>query len=270
MEGLLVLLGLYLSVVLVILPIITVAKLVNHTRMIDALGRRNRELEAEVGRLNALILANAKASGPTPAPLAPSGSPPGPVQPPTASRPLVEAVPARAVEPRPARSEPPPLAAPPIMAREAVSPPTPIAAQPRSNAAETVSEGPGRAFNWEQFIGAKLFAWLGGLALFLCVAFFVKYSFEHDLIPPQVRVALGFLLGVGLIVGGLMIAPQRYRVTAQTLVASGVVSLYAVTFACGSIYHFAFFGPIPSFLLMALVTGAAFLIAVRRDAQVVA
>lgn len=44
-------------------------------------------------------------------------------------------------------------------------------------------------------MGAKLFAWLGGLALFLGVAYFVKYSFEHDLIPNEVRVALGFLTG---------------------------------------------------------------------------
>ena len=86
------------------------------------------------------------------------------------------------------------------------------------------------AINWEQFMGAKLFAWLGGLALFLCVAFFVKYSFEHDLIPPQVRVALGFVLGAGLIVGGLKVSLEGYRITAQTLVASGVVSLYAVIF----------------------------------------
>ena len=36
--------------------------------------------------------------------------------------------------------------------------------------------------NWEQFLGVKLFAWLGGLALFLAAAFFLKYSFDHDLI----------------------------------------------------------------------------------------
>jgi uncharacterized membrane protein len=257
MEGLLVLLGLYLAVVLVVLPIITVAKLLSHTKMIDALGLRNQELEAEIGRLNALILTGTKASEPMPSALAPRIAVPV-AQPPAASRPPADALPARVAEPLPVRSEPPPLAAPPI------------AAQLRPQRAEAVAGLPRKAFNWEQFMGAKLFAWLGGLALFLCVAFFVKYSFEHDLIPPQVRVALGFLLGVGLIGGGLAIAPERYRVTAQTLVASGVVSLYAVTFACGSIYHFAFFGPVPSFLLMALVTVAAFLIAARRDAQVVA
>ncbi len=73
--------------------------------------------------------------------------------------------------------------------------------------------------NWEQFMGAKLFAWLGGLALFLGVAFFVKYSFDHDLIPPAVRVALGFVFGAGLVVGGLRIDRRRYRITAQTLIA---------------------------------------------------
>ena len=119
-------------------------------------------------------------------------------------------------------------------------------------------------------MGAKLFAWLGGFALFLGVAFLVKYSFEHDLIPPQVRVALGFLLGAGLIVGGLKVSLEKYRITAQTLVASGVVSLYAVTFACDSIYHFAFFGPVSTFLLMSLITATAFVLAVRLNAQVVA
>ena len=82
--------------------------------------------------------------------------------------------------------------------------------------------------------------------------------------------ALGFLLGAGLVVGGLRVSLEKYRVTAQTLVATGVVSLYAVTFSCDSIYHFAFFGPVPTFLLMALVTATAFMLAVRLDAQVVA
>src|SRR5574342_391559 len=64
--------------------------------------------------------------------------------------------------------------------------------------------------NWEQFMGVKLFAWLGGLGLFLGVGFFVKYSFERDLIPPEVRVALGFLVGVALLAAGVRLAGKRY------------------------------------------------------------
>jgi hypothetical protein len=124
--------------------------------------------------------------------------------------------------------------------------------------------------NWEQFMGAKLFAWIGGLALFLGVAFFVKYSFEHNLIPPELRVAIGFVIGISLLIGGLLLKRKENAVTAQTLCATGVLVLYAVTFACRSYYHFAFFGLIPTFLLMTLITAVAFLLAVRLNAIVVA
>src|SRR5882724_6440964 len=124
--------------------------------------------------------------------------------------------------------------------------------------------------NWEQFMGAKLFAWIGGLALFLGVAFFVKYSFEHNLIPPELRVAIGFVVGVGLLIGGLLLKRKENAVTAQTLCATGILVLYTVTFACRSYYHFAFFGLIPTFLLMTLITAVAFLLAVRLNAIVVA
>ncbi len=55
--------------------------------------------------------------------------------------------------------------------------------------------------NWEQFMGVKGFAWLGGFALFLGVAFFIKYSFDNNLISPQLRAAIGFLTGLSLLVG---------------------------------------------------------------------
>ena len=119
-------------------------------------------------------------------------------------------------------------------------------------------------------MGAKLFAWIGGLALFLGVAFFVKYSFEHNLVPPAVRVAIGFVIGLALLVGGVALKRKENAVTAQTLCATGILILYAVTFACRSFYHFAFFGLIPTLVLMTLITATAFLLAVRLDAIVVA
>ncbi len=63
----------------------------------------------------------------------------------------------------------------------------PFAAAPES------SGRPAPKINWEQFMGVKGFAWVGGLALFLGVAFFVKYSFDNNLVPPELRVAIGFL-----------------------------------------------------------------------------
>jgi uncharacterized membrane protein len=166
-----------------------------------------------------------------------------------------------------ASSVPPPL--PPEIIAAATSVPAPALPQPP--AAEPRAPKPSLpAINWEQFMGAKLFAWIGGLALFLGVAFFVKYSFEHNLVPPEMRVAIGFAVGLGLVIGGLALKRKENRVTAQTLCATGVLILYAVTFACRSFYHFAFFGLVPTFLLMTLITVVAFLLAVRLNAIMVA
>ncbi|EDY21858.1 membrane protein-like protein [Chthoniobacter flavus Ellin428] len=120
----------------------------------------------------------------------------------------------------------------------------------------------------EAFMGVKLFAWLGGLALFLGIVFFIRYSFEHNLITPQMRIAIGAITGLGLIAGGLRTPRPKYAVTAQTLCATGIVTLYSVTFGSYSFYHF--IGNLPAFAIMAAITTAAFLLAVRMNAQVVA
>jgi hypothetical protein len=161
--------------------------------------------------------------------------------------------------PRPVPTPRPIIVPPPISATPASSKPAPAAPQKTTP-----------VINWEQFMGVKLFAWVGGLALFLGVAFFVKYSFDNNLIPPELRVAIGFITGLGLLVGGVVMSRKNYPALSQTLCATGVVILYAVTFACRSIYHFEFFGPIPTFLLMVLITATAFLLAVRLNALVVA
>ena len=119
-------------------------------------------------------------------------------------------------------------------------------------------------------MGVKGFAWIGGFALFLGVAFFIKYSFDNNLVPPELRVAIGFLAGLGLLVGGVALSRKNFPALSQTLCATGVVVLYAVTFSCRSIYHFEFFGPLPTFLLMVLITSTAFLLAARLNALVVA
>ncbi|MGC3991842.1 MAG: DUF2339 domain-containing protein [Chthoniobacteraceae bacterium] len=120
----------------------------------------------------------------------------------------------------------------------------------------------------EQFMGVKLFAWIGGLALFLAIAFFIKYSFEHNLIPPWLRIASGYVAALGLVAGGLALRRKNYGVTAQTLCATGVLSLYGVTYASHALYQFT--GDGLTFLLMSLITVGAFLLAVQMEAAVIA
>ncbi len=107
-------------------------------------------------------------------------------------------------QPKPAAPIIPSVSVPPPLPVTAVPPPIPET-QPITPVEEVQMETappPARTIDWEQFMGAKMFAWVGGFALFLGVAFFVKYSFEHNLISPELRVAIGFLAGIALVVGG--------------------------------------------------------------------
>src|SRR4029077_20076989 len=168
-------------------------------------------------------------------------------------------------EPKPAAPVIPSVSVPPPLPVTAVPPPIPQTKpiMPVEKVQMEPAPPHARTIDWEQFMGAKVFAWIGGFALFLGIAFFVKYSFEHNLIPPELRIAIGFVVGAGLVVGGLLLKRKENAVTAQTLCATGILVLYAVTFACRAYYHFAFFGLIPTFLLMTLITTVAFLLSVR-------
>jgi len=126
---------------------------------------------------------------------------------------------------------------------------------------------PATPFNWEAFMGVKLFAWLGGLALFLGVVFMVKYSFENNLITPLGRILIGGTVGLALVATGWGLARGRYRVTAQSLCATGIVILYADLFAAHSFY--ALISLTTAFFAMSAVTLFSFLLAVNLSAQVI-
>jgi hypothetical protein len=241
------------SIVLVVLLVIGVPVLVviwlivrafDARRRLEDLSFRLDRLESDVSRLKPTAVQSVLEQRPKAAP----APPPIPKTEPVAAR----------VVPPPAPAEKPAAPARPVYIR-------PMEPEPVRTFAKTASP-----INWEQFMGVKLFAWAGGLALFMGVAFFVKYSFDNNLVPPELRAATGFLTGLGLLVGGVLMSRKNYPVLSQTLCATGVVIFYAVTFACRSIYHFQFFGPVPTFLLMVLVTTAAFLLAIRLDALVIA
>jgi hypothetical protein len=264
MEGGIVILILLILGVPLALAIWLIVRAAQTATRVEDLSRRLNVIEAELLRLK---------TGREPSPGSQSAKPP------------IESVIA-AIAKRPKSAKPPEMTpAPPVFAAPLPIPESqPAFAQsaPETEPAfaesaappplsDTVSP-PGAAprLNWEQFMGVKMFAWVGGLALFLGVAFFVKYSFDNNLVPAELRVAIGFAVGLGLLVGGVVISRKNYLVLSHTLCATGVVILYAVTFACRSVYHFGFFGPLPTFLLMVLITAAAFLLAVRLNALVVA
>jgi uncharacterized membrane protein len=158
----------------------------------------------------------------------------------------------------PKRVVPPPLPA-------FLQPPPAVPAPARAPSPKMVLPS---TINWESILGVKFFAWIGGLALFLGVVFFVKYSFENNLITPTMRVISGALSGTALIIVGVLPALRRYRVPAQSLCATGVLILYADTYAAYSFYNL-----IPlsaATALMWIFTGLALVLATRLNTQSVA
>src|SRR5436853_623314 len=96
---------------------------------------------------------------------------------------------------RSADRQPPLVSTPPPLPQSVLPPPVPP--PPSSMAAPAPKQSPG--ITWESFVGVRLFAWVGGLAFFLGVVFFVKYSFDNNLISPRIRIVAGGLVGLALI-----------------------------------------------------------------------
>ena len=114
--------------------------------------------------------------------------------------------------------------------------------------------------DWEMFTGVKLFAWLGGLALFIGAGFFVKYSIDRNLIPPALRLAIGAITGLLLIVASGRFDRVRYNVLRHTLAAGGIGVLYSVIFAA-TLYYSYLSKPL-GFGLLTVVSATAFVLAI--------
>ena len=106
-------------------------------------------------------------------------------------------------------------------------------------------------WNWERFIGENLFNKIGILIIIIGVFIGVRYSIEHNLISPAMRLVLGYLTGVGLFVFGAL-SKKKYPSFSAILVSGAMTIFYFVTFI-----GYSFFGLFPqllSFVLMFLFT----------------
>jgi uncharacterized membrane protein len=229
-----------------------------------ALGARQRlaRLESRLstieGRLGALSAALDHPARAAPS-VAPPAAEPGIVRPPVASPaaeppPTLEpervpetAMAARAHQTRDATTAS--LASAPAEAAEAAEPPL--------TAGQT--SGPGLT-DLEQRFGGTWAVWIGGLALALGGIFLVRYSIEHGLLGPGVRVALGALLATALVVAGEW-TRRNERASGfggipaanipSILTAAGTVVAYATVYAAYALY--AFLDPGLAFILLGVV-----------------
>ncbi|MCC6234538.1 MAG: DUF2339 domain-containing protein [Verrucomicrobiales bacterium] len=228
------------------------------------LARRLRDLESKLAReteLRERLESRLSRSAEAPSATTPASRPAAQALVPTQDLSSLVTAPAL---PRSATPPPLPPVYPPARGTE------PAQDSPPPSLPAVAPAAPPPAFDWERFMGARLFAWLGGLALFLGVAYFVKYSFERGLISPDARVILGLVAGASLVAGGMRLRNPIYAVTSQTLVATGVVIAYGALYSGHALYHLHWLPQGAALAAMTLVTAASIFLATRLNAQVIA
>jgi uncharacterized membrane protein len=109
---------------------------------------------------------------------------------------------------------------------------------------------------------------VGVVILVMGIGFFLRYSIDNGWIAPTGRVALAILVGVGLLVAGTRLLGTPYHLLGQGLIGGGIATLYFSVFAAVSFYHL--IDAYPAFALMALITVATGVMAVRVDSMLIA
>lgn len=119
----------------------------------------------------------------------------------------------------------------------------------------------------ESFIGENLISKIGIIITVIGVAIGTKYSIDHNLLPPIVRIIAGYVFGLGLIGVGIKLK-KKYLNYSAVLVSGAMAIMYFTTFAAFSFYQL-----IPqlfAFVLMILFTVFTVVASINYNKQVIA
>ncbi|MBI2543673.1 MAG: DUF2339 domain-containing protein [Candidatus Rokubacteria bacterium] len=128
---------------------------------------------------------------------------------------------------------------------------------------------PSGTLDLEQRIGARWTTWVCIIAVLFGIGFFLRWSFENNLIGPAVRVILGLLAGTAFLASGLLMHRRRdLPYLSEGLAGGGLGVLYLSLYAAYALYGFV--GVVTAFAAMFGVTVAGSVVAVATSRHITA
>jgi uncharacterized membrane protein len=214
-------------------PVLAIVALVKTS----TLETKIRNLKAEIANLTAMQVA---------APIAPI---PQPIE--VAAKAATKKVETR--EEQAPESDQPPL--PPELP---VTPPPPFELPP--------------ARNMEQALASRWLVWLGGAAIAIGGLLFIKYAHDNGLIPPIMRVIIGWVAAAALVFAAEWLRRKRGEAVKDyvpaALSAAGLVIAFGSSYAAYALYNI--FAPAVCFPILAAISLAALWLATRQGPLIAA
>ena len=151
------------------------------------------------------------------------------------------------------------FAEPPVQASVSEAVARPASSTPSSPQVATSAEKVNSEEKGSQWLGK-----IGIIAIVLGVSFFLKWTFDNNIIGPMGRVMLGILGGMGFVVTGQFLR-KKYLVYSDILTGGGIAILYLSIFAAYAFYHF--IGSGVAMTLMLFVTALSVTLSVLGGTQ---
>ncbi|MDP8257679.1 MAG: DUF2339 domain-containing protein [Candidatus Alcyoniella australis] len=147
-------------------------------------------------------------------------------------------------------------------------PPLPQSTKSTPAAAATALRTPKPRQSMEMLIGAKLFLWIGVLAVILAGGFFFALAVQRGWINETLRVIIGICCGVGMLLAAELARARKHDHWGQAISGGGIALLYLSIFASFQLYDLT--NVYAAYAFMVLITVAAIVLSVRYDARALA
>lgn len=244
----------------------------NDRELLEEIRRLSQKVDGALTRLDDLekkLSFSGQEAKPSPAPNLPPKEP-------AASR-FAESVSEPAPPPRKDIHPLPPEDTPPLLEPPTIPPP-PIIPETafKTHHEEQAASAPAVGFSGEPrearstngqaleaLMGGKWTMWLGILALFFALAFFLREAWQDQRMGPTVQILLSGLAGVGFLAAGEISRKRFPGWYGESLSAAGIAILFLTTWAAGERFNFLTYGQ--AFFLMAVVSGLGAVLSLRHS-----